>query len=74
MVPSRNSIFVYLRRKLKKPDYLPARIDYYARILMPLGFIIFNIFYWGICFYMSIFYKYTWLFNKVLTKNLKNYK
>ncbi|KAI1729757.1 neurotransmitter-gated ion-channel ligand binding domain-containing protein [Ditylenchus destructor] len=52
-VPSSLSLWRFLKKKLKKPDYLPARIDYYARIFMPLGFLVFNFFYWGICLFMA---------------------
>ncbi|GMT31138.1 hypothetical protein PFISCL1PPCAC_22435, partial [Pristionchus fissidentatus] len=41
------------RRYFTKPDYLPARIDYYARFMAPLGFVIFNIIYWSSCYIMT---------------------
>lgn len=53
----RRSIWDVLRKKLKKPDYLPARIDYYARIGMPLGFLTFSVVYWSVCLFMSANYR-----------------
>uniref|UniRef100_A0A914PSS6 Uncharacterized protein n=1 Tax=Panagrolaimus davidi TaxID=227884 RepID=A0A914PSS6_9BILA len=44
---------ISLREKFRKffikPDYLPAKIDYYARFLTPLAFIGFNAVYWSTC-------------------------
>ncbi|KAL6732811.1 hypothetical protein Aduo_003530 [Ancylostoma duodenale] len=42
-----------LRRYFTKPDYLPAKIDFYARFYVPLGFLAFNIVYWTSCFMMA---------------------
>ncbi|KAH7730213.1 CRE-GLC-2 protein [Aphelenchoides avenae] len=53
----RRSIWDVLRKKLKKPDYLPARIDYYARIGMPMGFLTFGVVYWSVCLIMSANYE-----------------
>ncbi|KAF8365613.1 glc-2 [Pristionchus pacificus] len=41
------------RKYFEKPDYLPARIDFYARFLAPLGFLVFNIIYWSSCYIMT---------------------
>ncbi|PIO74782.1 Cation transporter family protein [Teladorsagia circumcincta] len=41
-----------LRRYFTKPDYLPAKIDYYARFCVPLGFLAFNAIYWTSCLVM----------------------
>ncbi|KAI6171507.1 Glutamate-gated chloride channel subunit beta [Aphelenchoides bicaudatus] len=50
---ARRSLFQAFKHKLRKPDYLPARIDYYARIYAPVGFFVFNIIYWSVCLYKS---------------------
>uniref|UniRef100_A0A0K0E2M7 Glutamate-gated chloride channel subunit beta n=1 Tax=Strongyloides stercoralis TaxID=6248 RepID=A0A0K0E2M7_STRER len=42
-----------IRKCFTKPDYLPAKIDYYARIFVPLCFLLFNIGYWNFCWYME---------------------
>ncbi|ULU11402.1 hypothetical protein L3Y34_015096 [Caenorhabditis briggsae] len=42
-----------LRRYFTKPDYLPAKIDFYARFVVPLAFLAFNIIYWVSCLIMS---------------------
>ncbi|CAI5437945.1 unnamed protein product [Caenorhabditis angaria] len=42
-----------LRRYFTKPDYLPAKIDFYARFLAPIAFLTFNIIYWTSCLSMS---------------------
>jgi hypothetical protein len=49
----RRPLWTWIKRKLRKPDYLPARIDYYARIWMPIGFLFFNCAYWMICLFMA---------------------
>ncbi|CAK5042854.1 unnamed protein product [Meloidogyne enterolobii] len=49
----RNTFWSWLRRKLKKSDYQPARIDYYARIWMPIFFILFSFIYWTVCLFMA---------------------
>lgn len=41
------------RKWFTKPSYMPARIDYYARISAPIGFFIFNIIYWSSCLAMA---------------------
>uniref|UniRef100_A0A915DFP5 Neurotransmitter-gated ion-channel transmembrane domain-containing protein n=1 Tax=Ditylenchus dipsaci TaxID=166011 RepID=A0A915DFP5_9BILA len=55
VVPSSRSMWKMIKRKLKKPNYMPARIDYYARILMPMGFLVFAVLYWA-----SGYYKPKW--------------
>uniref|UniRef100_L7MLH1 Glutamate-gated chloride channel subunit beta n=1 Tax=Oesophagostomum dentatum TaxID=61180 RepID=L7MLH1_OESDE len=42
-----------IRRYFTKPDYLPAKIDFYARFYVPLGFVAFNIVYWTSCIMMA---------------------
>uniref|UniRef100_A0A0K0CSZ6 Neur_chan_LBD domain-containing protein n=1 Tax=Angiostrongylus cantonensis TaxID=6313 RepID=A0A0K0CSZ6_ANGCA len=42
-----------LRSYFIKPEYLPAKIDYYARFCVPLGFLGFNIIYWTFCYQMA---------------------
>lgn len=42
-----------VRRYFTKPDYLPAKIDFYARFVVPLAFLAFNIIYWVSCLIMS---------------------
>uniref|UniRef100_A0A915M276 Neurotransmitter-gated ion-channel ligand-binding domain-containing protein n=2 Tax=Meloidogyne javanica TaxID=6303 RepID=A0A915M276_MELJA len=49
----RNTFWSWIKRKLKKSDYQPARIDYYARIWMPIFFIMFSIIYWTVCLFMA---------------------
>uniref|UniRef100_A0A1I8BNL6 Ig-like domain-containing protein n=1 Tax=Meloidogyne hapla TaxID=6305 RepID=A0A1I8BNL6_MELHA len=49
----RNPFCSWLKRKLKKSDYQPARIDYYARIWMPICFITFSCIYWAVCLFMA---------------------
>ncbi|KAL3083922.1 hypothetical protein niasHT_036493 [Heterodera trifolii] len=46
-------IWMSMKRKLRKPDYLPARIDWYARVWMPIGFAVFNVCYWSVCLTMA---------------------
>uniref|UniRef100_A0A914GQ53 Uncharacterized protein n=1 Tax=Globodera rostochiensis TaxID=31243 RepID=A0A914GQ53_GLORO len=41
--PLHRLLWMSLKRKLRKPDYLPARIDWYARVWMPIGFAVFNV-------------------------------
>jgi hypothetical protein len=53
----RISLWDTIRKKLKKPEYLPARIDFYARIGMPLGFLTFSVIYWSVCLYKSASYE-----------------
>ncbi|KAI6210430.1 Glutamate-gated chloride channel subunit beta [Aphelenchoides besseyi] len=45
LLPKRG-LWQAFKHKLRKPDYLPARIDYYARIFAPVGFLVFNLIYW----------------------------
>ncbi|KAK0423974.1 hypothetical protein QR680_008439 [Steinernema hermaphroditum] len=42
-----------MRKWFKKPSYLPAQIDFYARFCAPIGFICFNIVYWSSCWIMT---------------------
>lgn len=42
-----------VRRYFTKPDYLPAKIDFYARFVVPLAFLAFNVIYWVSCLIMS---------------------
>uniref|UniRef100_A0A1I7ZE53 Neur_chan_memb domain-containing protein n=1 Tax=Steinernema glaseri TaxID=37863 RepID=A0A1I7ZE53_9BILA len=42
-----------MRKWFKKPTYLPAQIDFYARFLAPAGFLCFNIVYWSSCWIMT---------------------
>ncbi|KJH47534.1 Cation transporter family protein [Dictyocaulus viviparus] len=42
-----------IRRYFTKPDYLPAKIDFYARFCVPLGFLGFNVIYWTSCYLMA---------------------
>lgn len=42
-----------ISRYFKKPDYLPARIDFYCRWYVPIAFLIFNLIYWTSCLIMS---------------------
>ncbi|VDM60437.1 unnamed protein product [Angiostrongylus costaricensis] len=50
---SRPSFRDRLRSYFTKPDYLPAKIDYYARFCVPLGFLGFNVMYWTFCYQMA---------------------
>ncbi|CAD5208707.1 unnamed protein product [Bursaphelenchus xylophilus] len=50
---SSRSFWQMLKNKFKKPDYLPARIDYYARVYVLLFFAVFNVLYWTVCLYMA---------------------
>ncbi|KAF7636107.1 hypothetical protein Mgra_00004552 [Meloidogyne graminicola] len=45
--------WTWLKNKLKKSDYQPARIDYYARIWMPIFFILFSCVYWAVCLFIA---------------------
>uniref|UniRef100_A0A914E0B9 Neurotransmitter-gated ion-channel transmembrane domain-containing protein n=1 Tax=Acrobeloides nanus TaxID=290746 RepID=A0A914E0B9_9BILA len=47
--PMKISILDKLQTLFKKPSYLPAKIDFYARFITPVGFIVFNIIYWTSC-------------------------
>uniref|UniRef100_A0A183BPQ7 Ig-like domain-containing protein n=1 Tax=Globodera pallida TaxID=36090 RepID=A0A183BPQ7_GLOPA len=51
--PLHRLLWMSLKRKLRKPDYLPARIDWYARVWMPIGFAVFNVCYWSVCLSMA---------------------
>nr|QRW38238.1 glutamate-gated chloride channel subunit 2 [Parascaris univalens] len=42
-----------LRKWFTKPSYLPAKIDFYARFSVPMGFFLFNIIYWASCYIMT---------------------
>lgn len=50
---TRETLSDRVRRYFTKPDYLPAKIDFYARFLVPLGFLCFNLIYWTSCLIMS---------------------
>ncbi|KAI6231052.1 Glutamate-gated chloride channel subunit beta [Aphelenchoides besseyi] len=52
LLPKRG-LWQTFKHKLRKPDYLPARIDYYARIFAPVGFLVFNLIYWSVCYYKA---------------------
>ncbi|CAD6184218.1 unnamed protein product [Caenorhabditis auriculariae] len=43
---TRETVADRIRKYFTKPDYLPAKIDFYARFLVPLGFLTFNVVYW----------------------------
>ncbi|CAI4229985.1 unnamed protein product [Auanema sp. JU1783] len=51
--PSQLSIRDKVRQYFTKPDYLPAKIDFYARFCVPLGFVLFNVAYWSSCYIMA---------------------
>ncbi|TKR96827.1 hypothetical protein L596_010789 [Steinernema carpocapsae] len=42
-----------IKKWFKKPTYLPAQIDFYARFCAPLGFLAFNVVYWTSCLIMT---------------------
>ncbi|CAB3408730.1 unnamed protein product [Caenorhabditis bovis] len=50
---TRESLRDRFRKYFIRPDYLPAKIDFYARFTVPLAFILFNIVYWTSCLTMS---------------------
>ncbi|KAI6232662.1 Glutamate-gated chloride channel subunit beta [Aphelenchoides fujianensis] len=49
----KRTLWQAFKHKLRKPDKLHARIDFYARIYAPVGFLIFNCIYWSLCLYKS---------------------
>jgi hypothetical protein len=55
---NKRTLFQAFKHKLRKPDYFPARIDYYARIYAPTGFLLFNIVYWSVCLYKASIWKH----------------
>ncbi|CAJ0564911.1 unnamed protein product, partial [Mesorhabditis spiculigera] len=42
-----------IRKWFTKPDYFPAKIDYYCRFWVPVGFLGFMACYWAICTYLT---------------------